>query len=121
MASGRMVSGSSRMRATLSWVLGGCYWRATSEWGIVRQLVQAATRCLPTPVLALTAQTPHGASIMARNRGAGPPRCSKRRGRLVAPGSVARPARNRQDPNGGRKRGPMPRALGLTLRATGSR
>ena len=30
-------------------------------------------RCLPDPVLALKAQTPHWASIMARNRGTGPP------------------------------------------------
>ena len=85
MASRRMVSGSSRMQAILSWVLGGCYWRATSEWEIVRQLVQASTRCLPIPVLALTAQTPHWASVMARKWGTGPARCSKRRGAWLLP------------------------------------
>ena len=41
-------------------------------------------RCLPVPVLALKAQTPHHASIVARDLGTGPPRCSRRRGCSVA-------------------------------------
>ena len=36
------------------------------------------------------AQTPHGASTAATRRGTVPPRCSKHRGWLVAPGKLAR-------------------------------
>lgn len=52
-------------------------------------------RCPPVPVQALEAHTPHWASIVARNRGTGPPPgCSRHRGRLVAPGPLARPVRD---------------------------